>query len=410
MNSFSYPDVDGVAFSYARELFKKFFFVDIANLTDTPKNNTISEDAVEFHDSAEFRLEIEAANIDSSISIDDRSFRSHSQAPRDFYVLKFAQFKRIPDIVIWPKCHREVVTIVKLANKHNVVIIPAGGLSNVTCANNCPEGETRTIVCLDLTQMNRMLWLDKKSMIACFEVGVAGQDLERTLEERGFVMGHEPDSVEFSTLGGWIATRSSGIKQQVYGNIEDIIVSTKFVTSIGVLEKSFIAPRVSMGPELEQIVLGSEGMLGVITEAVVRIHDLPEVRQYGSFVFPNLLSGIDFLRECSRRKVVPSSLRLLDNFHVQFGLALRFNSSCFGELVDRMKKAALTSIMGFDEYSYSMATYLVEGEKNSVDRQEDSLITVAKKHGGIQSGAKYGKRGYLMTFTVGYSRVSKFKI
>lgn len=367
----------------------------------------MSEDAVEFHDNVEFRAEIEAAQIDSSIDIDDRSFRCHSQAPRDFYILKFAHFKRIPDIVIWPKCHLEVENIVKMANKYDVAIIPVGGLSNVTCANNCPEGETRMIVCLDLTQMNRMLWLDRNSMIACFEVGIAGQDLERTLEERGFVMGHTPDSVEFSTLGGWIATRSSGIKQQAYGNIEDIIVSTKTVTSVGVLEKKCIAPRVSMGPELEGLVLGSEGTLGVITEAVVRVHDLPKVQRYGSIVFPCFVSGINCFRDCSRKNVLPSSLRLLDNFHVHFGLALRFNSSYLGELMDLLKKAALTSIMGFDEFSYAIATYLIEGEQRSVDQQENSLISIAKKHGGIKTGEKYGKRGYLMTFTVGYSRVNE---
>lgn len=298
--------------------------------------------------------------------------------------------------------------IVKAANTHNVVIIPIGGLTNVTCANNCPEHETRMIVSLDMTQMNRMLWINETSMLACFETGIAGQDLEKTLSARGFVMGHEPDSVEFSTLGGWIATRSSGIKQQKYGNIEDIVLSTKTVTSIGVLGKSFIAPRVAMGPELDQCILGSEGTLGVVTEAIVRIHKLPEVRRFGAVVFPTLSAGIKCFHECSRSDWLPSSLRLLDNTHVKYGSSFRNNASIFGEIYDRVGQIALTNrfLLGYEENSYSIATYLIEGDKKTVNEKEEKFVKIAKNHGGFKAGEKYGKQGYLMTFTVGYSRVS----
>lgn len=379
--------------------------MDLTDLKEIPTNDSIDPESVVFVDNPEFRSEIEKAGIEQSISVEDRYFRCHSQAPRDFYILKYSQYKRIPDIVMWPKSHQEVVTVVNLANKLNVVIIPVGGCSNVTCANNCPENEIRTIVCLDLTQMNRMLWLDSNSMIACFEAGIAGMDLERTLQARGFIMGHEPDSIEFSTLGGWVATRSSGIKQQAYGNIEDIVVSTKTVTPIGVLEKSFIAPRVSMGPEFDHVVLGSEGTLGVITEVVVKIHNLPEVRRFGSIVFPDFLSGIHFLHECARQNVIPSSLRLLDNTHVQFGLALKFNSSLIGDIFDTIKHIGLTKLLRYGEDSFSFSTYLVEGEKKMVNQLESRLVSIAWKYWGIKAGEKYGKVGYLMTFTVGYTRV-----
>lgn len=400
----SYPIINKMHFNYARDVFKKNFLIDIADLKECPSNEIQLGD-IKFHDNEEFRAGLEASKIDFSVELEHRYFRCHSQAPLDLYILKYVKYNRIPDLVVWPRNHQQVESIVKLANQHNVAIIPVGGLTNVTSATNCPVDETRMIASLDMTQMNRMLWLDKKSMLACFETGVAGQDLERTLEERGFTMGHEPDSIEFSTLGGWIATRSSGIKQQTYGNIEDIVVSMKTVTSIGVLEKNFLASRVSMGPELEHIVLGSEGTLGVITEAVVKIHKLPDVRHYGSLMFPNFVSGIQFLRECNLKNSVPSSLRLLDHIHVQCGLAFKHNNSIVGELIDRMKKMAVTTILGFDEDSWALATYLVEGEKKIVDRQEDRLIEIAKQFGGINAGVDIGERGYFMTFTVGYSRV-----
>lgn len=100
----------------------------------------------------------------------------------------------------------------------------------------------------DTSQMSRILWVDRSSMLACIESGVAGKDLEDALAEKGLTMGHEPDSLEFSTLGGWVATRSSGMKQQTYGNIEQMISKVTLVTSVGILEKNYLAPRASVGP------------------------------------------------------------------------------------------------------------------------------------------------------------------
>jgi alkyldihydroxyacetonephosphate synthase len=201
--------------------------------------------------------------------------------------LREGQFKRIPDLVLWPICHNEVVQIVQLANKFNVVLIPYGGGTSVGLSNflvkfvsltifksshqvsgavTCPEDEPRSIAVLDTSQMNRMLWLDRENLTACFEAGIVGQDLERELQKIGLTVGHEPDSYEFSTLGGWVATRASGMKKNVYGNIEDILVRVKMVTVQGVLEKNVMAPRISCGPDFNQIIMGSEGLLGVITE------------------------------------------------------------------------------------------------------------------------------------------------
>lgn len=392
---------------YARDQLKKIYSVDIADVKDFPANNTSNHDySEEIVENVEFREKIEKLNLEFSVEFEDRFFRSHSQAPRDFFILKFEYIKRIPDMVIWPKSHNEVENIVKLANELNVVIIPVGGCTNVTMANNCPDDEKRMIVSLDMTQMNRLLWLDDNSLLACFESGITGGDLERTLQSRGFIMGHEPDSIEFSTLGGWIATRSSGIKQQAYGNIEDIVVSSRTVTSIGVLEKNFTAPRAAMGPEFEHMVLGSEGTFGVVTEAIVKIHRTPKVRRYGSIIFPDFFSGIRCFHECSQTQTLPSSLRLLDNDHFQNGLALRYNSSIFTDLVDLVKKQVLTTILRYDENTLAMATFLIEGEKKTVDAQEANLEKIAKKYQAIMTGEKYGQRGYVSTFVVGYVRVN----
>jgi alkyldihydroxyacetonephosphate synthase len=233
----------------------------------------------------EFNQEIKDLGIDYSELGEDRLIRCHGQTLHDIHSLRTNSFKRIPDIVLWPVNHEQVVSIVQIANKYNVVVIPFGGGTSVSGAVTCPQNENRTIVVLDTSQMNRLLWLDKSNLVACFESGIVGQDLERVLQKEGLTMGHEPDSHEFSTLGGWVATRASGMKKNVYGNIEDIVVRVKMVTSKGVLERNISAPRVSAGPDFNHLILGSEGTLGVITEVLIKVRPLPPVKKYGRKFF-----------------------------------------------------------------------------------------------------------------------------
>ncbi|KAJ8937094.1 hypothetical protein NQ314_012037 [Rhamnusium bicolor] len=151
-----------------------------------------------------------------SIKVIDRVVRAHGQTLHDIFTLRNSLFKRIPDIVLWPKCHEDVVKIVNLANVANMVIIPFGGGTAVSGAVECPINEPRCIISLDTSQMNKILWLDKENLVACCESGIIGQDLERELGVLGFTTGHEPDSYEFSSLGGWVATRASGILKVIY--------------------------------------------------------------------------------------------------------------------------------------------------------------------------------------------------
>ena len=391
-------------FKLLEDFLKTSYNLDVSKL-QYAKPKPPAEDYV-IIDNVEFRNDLKAADIDCSSSYDDRFFRCHGQAPRDFFILKYSKFNRIPDIVVWPTSHEDVVLIVELANKYNIVLIPVGGATNVTSGISCPEYENRTIVCLDTTQMNRMLWVDKKSMLACFESGIAGGDLERILAKQQLTLGHEPDSIEFSTLGGWVATRSSGMKQHTYGNIEDMVVRMKLVTSIGVMEKNTLAPRVSIGPDFNHLVLGSEGTLGVITDIVVKVCPLPPVRRMGSILLPNFNAGILTLYGVSKWKNKPSSLRLMDNHHFQTGQGLKQNETIFGEIVDQVKKFAGSWIFGLDMEEVALITYLIEGTKKEANEIEDRLLDVAKSFGGVSAGEKYGKRAYLMTFTVGYMRVS----
>lgn len=354
----------------------------------------------------EFIQEMKKLSIDVSDIGDERLFRAHGQSLHDIWTLRCGQFERIPDLVIWPKCHDDVVEIIKYATKYNLVIIPFGGGTAVSGALLCPSNEKRAIISLDTSQMNRLLWLDRENLTACFESGIVGQDLERILKELGLTMGHEPDSCEFSTLGGWVATKSSGMKKNIYGNIEDIIVRVRMVTPKGVLEKNSTAPRVSSGPDFDHIIIGSEGTLGVITEVVVKLRPKPQAHLYGSLVFPDFESGVKCLREVARRRLQPASIRLLDNEQFQFGQALKPHASWFEGVLDTVKKGYLTKVKNIDLNKMVVATLSFEGDTDEVNRHQKILNKIAEKFGGIPAGGANGERGYILTFVIAYVRVS----
>ncbi|XP_045448843.1 alkyldihydroxyacetonephosphate synthase [Melitaea cinxia] len=342
----------------------------------------------------------------SLISLDgmDRLIRAHGQTLHDVYYLRNNSFPRIPDAVIWPTSHEEVEEIVRCASKHKFVIIPFGGGTSVSGAVTCPANENRPIVVLDTSDMNAILWLDKDQLLARVQAGIVGQDLEREMRSRGFTVGHEPDSFEFSTLGGWVATRASGMKKNTYGNIEDLVVQTKVVAPLGVIEKRCRVPRISCGPDWEHVVMGSEGCLGVVTEVTLKIRPLPPVVRYGSLVFPDWESGFYFEREVARQRLQPSSIRLMDNEQFRFGHALKIEQSWGGVVLDKIKRFYITKIKGFDPLKLCVVTLLMEGTEEKVANSEKKLNSIAAQYGGVPGGAKNGEIGYTLTFVIAYLR------
>lgn len=351
---------------------------------------------------------IKSLNIDYSIDNEDRLVRAHGHTLHDIYTLRESFFERIPDLILWPKSHKDVENIVRLCNEHNIVIIPFGGGTSVSEAVICPKDEKRTIVSLDTSQMNSILWIDQNNLTAKCQSGIIGQDLERELNKRGYTCGHEPDSYEFSSLGGWVATRASGMKKNIYGNIEDLLVHVRMVTPKGTLEKSCQVPRISCGPDFNSMILGSEGTLGVITEVTLKIRPLPKFKKYGSIVFPNFESGVHFMRQVAKERCQPASIRLMDNEQFIFGQTLKPETGYFGLILDGLKKIYITKIKGFDVSKMCVTTLLFEGyDKKEVEQHEKKIYKLAANHGGIPAGEKNGERGYTLTFVIAYIRVRK---
>ena len=219
-----------------------------------------------------------------SFTARDRLSHSHGQLSVDeiYRILTGGTFKRIVDLVIFPEGEDDVREIVKLAATHDVCLIPYGGGTNVSGALTVPVDETRSICSVDLRRMNRILWVDEENNLACVEAGIQGKDLEHKVGEQGLTTGHDPDSIEFSTLGGWISTNASGMKKNRYGNIEDVVLEASLVTPTGELETKSVTPRNSTGVQPRTLLFGSEGNFGIITKAMMKVHPIPEARDYRS--------------------------------------------------------------------------------------------------------------------------------
>ena len=141
----------------------------------------------------------------------------HGHTQQEMYAIKYGGLERIPDLVVFPGRQEQVVALVEAAVAHDVCLIPFGGGTNVTEALRCPAHDKRAIVSVDMRRMNKILWIDPENHVARIEAGAVGRDIVSQLEGFGFTMGHEPDSIELSTLGGWVATHASGMKKNRYG-------------------------------------------------------------------------------------------------------------------------------------------------------------------------------------------------
>lgn len=330
---------------------------------------------------------------------------SHGQTSAgEVLTVMYGALPRGVDMVFFCESDQDAEALLKLAIQHDVCLIPYGGGTSVSAALTLPEAEQRMMVAVNTRRMNKVEWIDTENMQVCAQAGITGTQLEAALREVGFTSGHEPDSMELSTLGGWISTNASGMKKNRYGNIEDIVENITLLTPGGLIHQQIAPPRMSMGMQLQQLLFGSEGNLGLITKAVLRIRPLPEVQAHASLVFPSFDQGVAFLRALSQTNFLPSSVRLVDNKQFQFGQALRAAETKKKQLQNQAKFFYLHKILKFEPLEMVAATLVMEGSAAEVEYQQRSINQLAKQFGGISGGATNGKRGYNLTFAIAYIR------
>lgn len=338
-------------------------------------------------------------------SDDERLLHSYGKSYADLFYARKGIVKKAPDIVIYPHSHDEVENIMKIAQLHNVCVVPFGGGTNIVGGVD-PRDQTvttkgpRCIVSLDMKRMNKVLALDPQSQTAVIQAGVLGPLLEEQLNAKGWSLGHYPDSFEYSTLGGWLATRSAGMQSDAYGKIEDMLVSVKMVTPTGtVITKT--TPASSAGPDLNRLIVGSEGILGVITEATMRVHKAPEVKDYRGFIFPTFEKGVEAIRECIDKNWLPSMIRLQDEFETQLAFNMKTPKKGIEAIIQKQVKKFLLAT-GYQKPCIMIVGF--EGDQKNTQVVSQEAVKILKKHRAFSLGKSVGKTWSKDKFNIPYLR------
>ncbi len=335
---------------------------------------------------------------------DERLMHSQGQTTDEVYKAIYLKIDKMTDMVFYVESEEDVKKLILMAEEHRVCLVPYGGGTSVSNALQIPEQEQRMVVAVDTRRMDAIELIDEEDRRVTVQAGITGGRLEELLQEKGFTVGHEPDSIEFSTLGGWISTNASGMKKNRYGNIEDIVENVTMITPGGVIEQIKPLTRASIGVKPQNMLLGSEGNFGIITKATLKLHTLPGVQTYNSALFHDWETGVEFMYELSQGDAVPASARLMDNAQFRFGQALKERSQGLGVWMKKVEKFFVLNIKGFDPYKMVGTSFKLEGSQQEVAFQQNHLKNLTKKYNGLIAGADNGKRGYNLTFAIAYIR------
>src|SRR2546425_1613703 len=247
-----------------------------------------------------------------STDLFDRASHTYGKSYRDVVRAFRGELPQPPDVVAFPRDEADVVDLLSWCVEANVAAIPYGGGSSVVGGVECDVGDAYAgVVSIDLGALDRVLEVDRTSRAARIQAGAYGPALEDQLREHGYTLRHFPQSFEFSTLGGWLATRSGGHYATLYTHIDDFVESMRVVTPTGTMESRRL-PGSGAGPSPDRLMLGSEGTLGVITEAWMRVQDRPQFKASASVRFANFTDGVAAARAVSQTGLFPSNCRLLD--------------------------------------------------------------------------------------------------
>lgn len=331
-----------------------------------------------------------------SLDAEHRLRASFGQSLGDWLSLRSGQFERVVDAVAFPEHSGQVRELLDWAERVDARVIPCGGATSVAGHLTVPAHESRPVLSLNMCRLRALLELDPVSQLARFQAGVAGPDLEAQLRAHGFMLGHFPQSFDYATLGGWVATRSSGQQSLRYGRIEQLFAGGTVETPIGTLTLPPF-PASAAGPDLREWLLGSEGRIGVLTEAIVRISRLPEVEHFIGVFFPDWDAGLAAARELVQARVPLSMLRLANPVETLTTLKLAGHSQAMGWL------ERLLAWRGAGPNKCLMFLG-VTGSRAQVADSRAQVRTLLGRHGGISAGTLLGKQWAKHRFAGVYRR------
>ncbi|MCV6596752.1 MAG: FAD-binding oxidoreductase [Mangrovicoccus sp.] len=304
---------------------------------------------------------------------DTRLRHARGQSYPDWLALRSGEIGDFPDGVALPESEAEVVELLEFAAANGIAVIPYGGGTSVVGHIN-PASSAAPVLTIAMSQMTKLVELDRESNIATIEAGAPGPVVEAQLKEQGYTLGHLPQSWEFSTLGGWIASRSSGQQSLRYGRIEQLFAGGRMITPKGVLEIPAL-PASSAGPDLREIVLGSEGRMGILTQVKMRVTPLAEKETFQGLFFPDWAAGVAAAKALAQRRVGLSMVRLSNA--VETMSLLKMSG---GEFIAPLEQYLQSQ--GIGDQKCMMVAGLT-GSTVQVERLTEDLSAIAKEFGGM---------------------------
>ncbi|HEU0198015.1 MAG TPA: FAD-binding oxidoreductase [Nevskiaceae bacterium] len=322
---------------------------------------------------------------------------AHGQSLPDWLALRYGRVGPCADGVARPRSHDEAATALSAALKLGARVVPYGGGTSVVGHLAIPGGD-QPIVNISLERMDSLQSLDEVSRLACFEAGTPGPRLEAQLAQRGYVLGHFPQSWEYSTLGGWIVARSSGQQSLRYGRIERLLSSARLATPRGEWRVGGF-PASAAGIDLREVVMGSEGRLGLVTEATVRVRPLPETEIFHGVFFPSWEIGLEAARAITQADVPLSMLRMSNALETFTQLTLAGHERSIHWL------RRYLALRGAGQEPVMMVLGMT-GTHREVRRMRGDALSVARRHDGVPTGQFVGKAWAKQRFAGPYLRNS----
>ncbi|MEU1199130.1 FAD-binding oxidoreductase [Streptomyces sp. NPDC005813] len=317
---------------------------------------------------------------------ESRIRHTRGKSTPDLLRIRAGDVEDAPAAVVLPASHDDVVAVLRVCAEHGLALVPFGGGTSVV-GGLAPE--RRSFVALDLRRMNGLLDIDPVSRTATLQPGLRAPDAEALLAEYGFTLGHFPQSYEWATIGGFAAARSSGQASAGYGRFDEMVLGLTLATPEGTLDVGR-APRSAAGPDLRQLILGSEGAFGVITAVTVRVRPVPHTRVYEGWRFASFEEGATALRRLAQDGPRPTVLRLSDETETFIGLAQP----------DAIGAAEVPSSAG------CMAIAGYEGTEEDTTYRRERAAEVLRAAGGTCLGAEPGERWAHGRYSAPYLRDS----
>ncbi|WP_220804613.1 FAD-binding oxidoreductase [Pseudomonas sp. NCCP-436] len=330
-----------------------------------------------------------------SLDAEVRVRHARGQSLPDWLAMRSGDFGVFPDGVAFPETAAQIRELLAWAQQHDVTLIPYGGGTSVAGHIN-PLPGSRPVLTLSLERMTRLLEIDEESLIATFGPGANGPQVESQLRARGYTLGHFPQSWELSTLGGWVASRSSGQQSLRYGRIEQLFAGGKLETFAGTLESPTF-PASAAGPDLRELVLGSEGRFGVISEVRVRISPLPEQERFYAVFLPDWPRALSAIRRLAQARVPLSMLRLSNAVETRTQLALAGHPQQIALLEKYL------ALRGAGE-GKCMLTFGVTGSRVQNAASLKQARRLLKGFGGVFTGTLLGRKWEQNRFRFPYLR------